>query len=72
MARFGVGSMTPKVNRTALDAAMNDAWAQAKGDPVKAKKIVDDQFGKYRLLDTDGSAKRSVGILVPGHTTGAP
>lgn len=72
MARFGVGSMTPKVNRTALDAAMNDAWAQAKGDPVKAKKIVDDQFGKYRLLDTDGSAKRSVGILVPGRTTGAP
>ena len=74
MARFGIGSMAPKASRAALDSAIDAAIANPQNhhDPVKMSKEVDDQFRKYMLQDVDGSAKRSVGILVPGRTTGAP
>ena len=56
--------MTPKVNMTALDAAMNDAWTRSKGDPVKAKKMVDDKFKEY-MIHGDAATKGSVDRLVP-------
>jgi hypothetical protein len=65
MSKFTGGlGFSSKVNMTALDAAMNDAWAQSKGDPVKAKKIVDDQFNKYKLK-ADSATKGMYDRVVP-------
>jgi hypothetical protein len=65
MSKFTGGlGFSSKANMTALDAAMNDAWAQSKGDPVKAKKIVDDQFNKYKLK-ADSATKGMYDRVVP-------
>jgi len=48
MSKF-MGSMTPKVDRTALAHDLNKAWSDAKGDPVKASEIIEKQYAPYKL-----------------------
>jgi len=60
----GLGSMTPKVNMTALSHDLNKAWLDSKGDPDKATAIIQKQYGAY-ILKGDATLRGSVGRLVP-------